>query len=193
MLCRLVVFLVVAALPCLAQYGSVINNCTIEGTWYGGSTVAYQLTVIPSTPAGHYSFIFDPMYVDPQVPMAAKVTGELVKHGDVYEGSMFLLGGGNQPPGPNYKMPDIIVGWNSMRLLDCNTIKNTIPFFGMYFGAGIWQPGTPWTGINWLRGKVPLLDPPDVDMIPVLTGDVKPIVETYHRVSTTINPYLLHH
>ena len=106
---------------------------------------------------------------------------------------MFLLGGGNQPPGPNYKMPDIIVGWNSMRLLDCNTIKNTIPFLGMYFGAGIWKPGTPWTGINWLRGKVPLLDPPDVDMIPVLTGDVKPIVETYHRVSTTINPYLLHH
>jgi hypothetical protein len=170
------------------------NNCTIAGTWYGGSVVAYQLTITPSAPGGHYSFIFDPMYVNPQAPLAAKVTGELIKRGDVYEGSMLSLAGGTIPPDQNYQMPDLAVGWNSMQLLDCNTIKNTIPFFGLYFGAGIWQPGTPWTGINWVSGgKVPLLDSPDVDLIPVLTGDVKPIVETYHRLQKTINPNLVHH
>ena len=42
--------------------------------------------------------------------------------------------------------------------------------------------------------RKPLVSPPDVDMIPVLTlGETKPIVETYRRLGTTIDPALLHH
>ena len=72
MLCRLVVFLVVAALPCLAQPG-MGNDCTIAGTWYGGSVVAYQMTVTPTTPAGHYIVMAEPMYVNPQAPSHCQI------------------------------------------------------------------------------------------------------------------------
>ena len=188
----LVLVAVCASLPCFAEDG-LGNNCTIAGTWYGGSVVAYQLTIDRADPTGHYSFTFDPIYVNPQAPLMAKVTGELEKHGRFFEGSMLSLSSSSQAPGPNYQMPDLNVGWNSMQLVDCNTIKNTIPFFGVYFGAGIWQPGSPWTGPAWIRGKVPLADPPDVDMIPILTGEMKPIVEIYHRLPYTINRELLHH
>jgi len=189
-------FFVVAALPCLAQNG-MGDNCTLAGTWYGGSVVAYQMTITPTTPAGHYIIMAEPMYVNPQAPLASKFTGQLVKRANVYEGSMLSLSGDKSfidlPPGTNSKMPDLEVGWSSMKLVDCNTIQNTIPFFGVYFGAGIWQPGTPWTGVQWTAsGKVPLRDAPDVDLIPILTGDVKPIFETYHRLTTTINPNFLH-
>ncbi|MGE5053216.1 MAG: hypothetical protein ACM3WP_03550 [Acidobacteriota bacterium] len=103
-------------------------------------------------------------------------------------------------PPPIGKLPDMLVGWFSMELVDCNTVKNTIPFFGAYFGApgpygmGIWEPGTPTSGVNWIAGgKVPLLDAPDVDMIPILTGGNTPIIETYHRLPSAIKPALLHH
>jgi len=197
-MCRHLLFLLIlTALTCVAQPG-MGNDCTIAGTWYGGSVVAYQMTVTPTTPAGHYIVMAEPMYVNPQAPLAAKYTGQLIKKADVYEGSILSLSGDksfiNLPPGTNPKMPDLEVGWETMKLVDCNTIQNTIPFFGIYFGAGIWQPGTPWTGVQWAAdGKVPLRDAPDIDLIPILTGDVKPILETYHRLTTTINPNFLHH
>ncbi len=205
MLRRVLVLLVLlAAMPCLAQEG-MGNGCTLAGTWYGGSVVAYQLTIVPSVPAGHYSIFAQGMYK--ATAITATVTGEVVKKGNAYEGSMLSLIGDdsfvNLPPGANGKMPDLNVGWQSIVMLDCNTIKNTIPFFGTYFGPpsppspfgkGIWEPGTPWSGVNWIAGgKVPLLDAPDVDLIPILTGDTKPIVETYHRLLQTVNPALLHH
>ncbi len=128
--------------------------------------------------------------------MTSTYAGEMVKVGDKFEGSVMALN--TQDPEysglpPYTTLPDIAVGWSSMEMLDCNTIKSTMPFLGLYLGASMWQPGTPWTGIAWLAGgKTPLVDPPDVDMIPVLTGDSKPIVETYHRVLRTVNPALLH-
>jgi hypothetical protein len=84
-------------------------------------------------------------------------------------------------------MPDINAVWSSMKLVDCNTIENRIPFFGVYFGSKIWQPG-----VNWLDpGKTPLRDDPDVDLLDILAGGM-PIVETYHRLFPTVNPTLLH-
>lgn len=190
-----------AALPCIAQQG-VGNRCTPAGTWYGGSVVAYHMTIVPTVPAGHYTIYFQGMYKASAI--TSVVTGSLVKRGDVYEGNMLSLTGDNsfvdQPPGTNGKMPDLNVGWLSIKMLDCNTLLNTIPFFGVYlgppspFGKGIWEPGTPVSGVKWVGdGKVPLLDAPDIDLIPVLTGDTKPIVETYHRLWQTVNPSLLHH
>jgi hypothetical protein len=120
-----------------------------------------------------------------------------VKNGKVYEGPTMSLttqdpAYSGPPPFPT--LPDLAVGWMSVEMVDCNTIKSTMPFLGVYSGASIWQPGTPWTGINWMpNAKTPLVDPPDVDLIPVLTGDVKPIVETYRRLPQTVKPALLHH
>ncbi len=196
MLRRVLVLLVLLApVPCLAQQG-VGNGCTLAGTWYGGSVVAYQLTIVPSVPAGHYSIFAQGVYK--AAAITTTVTGEVVKKDNAYEGSILSLIGDesfvNLPPGANGKMPDLEVAWQSIEMLDCNTIKNTIPFFGTYFGPPIWEPGTPWSGVNWIAGgKVPLLDAPDVDLIPILTGDTKPIVETYHRLLQTVNPALLHH
>ena len=188
-----ILFLLLAAIPCLAQEG-MGNECTLAGTWYGGSGVAYQLTIVPSTPAGHYTFVFKGMYVNPAAPLAADPSGELVKtgKGEVYEGSMLSLAGDKSfidlPPGANGKLPDLVAGWNSMELVDCNTIRNTIPFFGLYAGPLIWTPGSA-GGPNWIaNAKVPLLSEPDVDLIPVVTGGgTKPIVETYHRMPTNVN------
>jgi hypothetical protein len=50
----LVLLVLLANVPCLTQPGAG-NDCTLAGTWYGGSVVAYQLTIVPSVPAGHYT------------------------------------------------------------------------------------------------------------------------------------------
>ena len=92
-MCRHLLFLLIlTALTCVAQPG-MGNDCTIAGTWYGGSVVAYQMTVTPTTPAGHYIVMAEPMYVNPQAPLAAKYTGQLIKKADVYEGSILPLSG----------------------------------------------------------------------------------------------------
>ena len=117
-MCRHLLFLLIlTALTCVAQPG-MGNDCTIAGTWYGGSVVAYQMTVTPTTPAGHYIVMAEPMYVNPQAPLAAKYTGQLIKKADVYEGSILSLSGDKSfinLPGTNPKMPDLEVGWETMQ------------------------------------------------------------------------------
>lgn len=163
------------------------KKCTPAGVWYGGSVVAYQMTVIPAGPAGHYKGFAQGMYKDGA--MSTPYWGTFVKKGGKYEGSLMALYTAdpeflNAPPVG--KMPDIRVGWSSMEMLDCNTIRNTLPFFGQYNAANIWEPG-----VTWKNGKVPLVDTPDVDLLNVLNGG-RPIVETYHRLSETLNPALIH-
>jgi hypothetical protein len=156
--------------------------------------VAYQTTITQAGPAGHYTVTAQPMYKNSV--MSTLYAGMSVKNGNVYEGNGMSLSTQDPDflnPPPIGKLPDIVAGWFVMEMIDCNTIRNTIPFLGIYFGASIWQPGTPWTGISWLpNAKTPLSSPPDVDLIPILTGDIKPIVETYHRLPETVNPDLLH-
>lgn len=164
------------------------NQCTPAGVWYGGSVVAYHMTIIPAGPAGHFTVFAEGMYKNSV--MNTVYTGELVKTDNVYEGSLMQLTTSDPDflnPPPIGKMPDIASGWSSMKMLDCDTIQNTIPFFGLYFASNIWQPGVVWS----LNGKVPLVDAPDVDLLNVLTGG-HPIVETYHRLARSINPTLLH-
>jgi hypothetical protein len=192
--------LLIASATSFAQQGKG-NQCTPDGVWYGGSKVAYRFTIIPAGPAGHYVTFAEGMYKNSV--MTTMFAGELAKAGDKYEGTLMALNTQDPAyagPPPYAALPNIAVGWASIEMLDCNTMMNTIPFYGMYFGApsqagpGIWEPGTPWTGISWVEdGKVPFVDPPDVDLIVMATGDTKPIVETYHRVLRTVNPDLLHH
>ena len=182
-----------AVLPCLAQQDQS-NACTPEGTWYGGSVVAYFMTIVPAGADGQFTATAQPMYKN--AVMSTGYSGSMKQNGNVYEGPTMSLttqdpAYSGPPPFPN--LPDLAVGWMSLEMLDCNTIRNTLPFFGQYLGASIWKPGTPWTGIEWLPNpKIPLVSPPDVDLIPILTGDTRPIVETYRRLPRSVNPALLH-
>lgn len=187
------VLLVLIATGAFAQQGKE-NGCTIAGTWYGGSVVAYSMTITQSGPAGHYVTYAEGMYKTSI--LSTGYAGTLDKKGKKFVGAGMALETTNPEylsPPPFQTLPDLVAAWFSMELVDCNTIRNTIPFFGTYFGVGIWQPGSPWSGVNWLSGgKVPMVDAPDLDMIPLLTGDTKPIVETYHRLPSKVNPALLH-
>ena len=181
----------------VAQQGP--SECTLAGTWYGGSVVAYQMTITPALPSPVIAFgpylafgdtyivHFDGMYKN--AVLNTSYTGLLKKNGTRYEGMAMALVT-NDPdflkPPPIGKMPDLLVGMNSFELVDCNSIRNTMPFFGRYFAASIWNPGVEWLGV-----KTPLVDAPDVDMLNMLTGG-QPVIETYHRLPQTINPHLLH-
>jgi hypothetical protein len=188
-----VLLVLLAAVPCLAD-DDRDNGCTLTGTWYGGSVVAYHMTVSPAGAAGQYMVTFQGMYK--ASVLNTMYAGTLVKKGKVYQGSFMALETGDpdflKPP-PIGKLPDIVAGWSFIEFIDCNTIRNTIGVYGVYLGLYTWEPGTPWTGVKWLpNAKVPLSSPPDVDLIPILTGGTKPIVETYRRLPQTVNPALLH-
>ena len=162
-------------------------GCDLAGTWYGGSVVAYHMTIVPTRVPDRYTVSFQGMYKNSVMNTA--FTGELARKQGRYQGSFLQLTTGDPAflnPPPIGKLPDIRVGWTSMKLVDCDTIENVIPFYGTYFGSTIWQPGIVWLD----QGKVPLVDPPDVDILALLGG--KAVVETYHRLLKTINPDLLY-
>ncbi len=157
------------SIAAVAQQGKG-TPCTPAGVWYGGSVVAYRMTITPMGPAGHYRVFTEGMYKN--AVMTTMWSGQIEKHGKLYEGTISALNtqdlAYNGPP-PFANLPDIAAGWFTFELLNA------------------------WTGIHWLpNAKVPMHDVPDVDLIPVLTGDLKPIIETYRRVSPTVNPSLLH-
>lgn len=177
--------LLLSASPLLAE--GPPRSCDLTGTWYGGSIVAYQMTIVPAG-SGHYSVIAEGMYKNSV--MNTIYTGLVARKHNRYEGPLMQLTTSDpdflKPPAEIGKMPDIIAAWSSMELADCNTIQNTIPFFGIYFGGPIGQSGIVWVP----PGKIPLLDPPDFNLLLPITGGA-PIKETYHRLPRTINPALL--
>jgi hypothetical protein len=159
------------------------SDCGIAGTWYGGSVVAYQMTIIPTVWPDRYTVYSDPMFTDGT--KNTLYTGTLVKRGQLYEGSLLQMTS-NDPAFATFPptlglMPDINAGWVSMKLVGCNTVSSLIPFFGLYLSNSVW------TG-----QKTPMIDAPDVDLLNVLNGG-KPIIETYHRLPATVNRALLHH
>jgi hypothetical protein len=179
--------LLLSASPLLAE--GPPRSCDLTGTWYGGSIVAYHMTVVPAAKPGHFTVIAQGMYKDSV--MNTVYTGQVAKKHDRYEGPLMQLSTSDDaflgPPPLIGKMPDIIAGWTSMKLVDCNTIESRIPFFGLYAGSGIWEPGIVWK----TDGKVPLVAAPDLDLLDFL-NEGKPIKETYHRLLNTVNRDLLH-
>jgi len=118
--------------------------------------------------------------------------GKVEKKGEFYVGSLMQLATNDTDflnPPPIGKMPDLNVVWSEMQMqmVDCDTIKTTIPFFGYYFASHLWQPGIVWNP----KGKIPLFDVPDIDRLDMLAGGA-PIIESYHRVAESVNPKLLH-
>ena len=187
MLRRIVVVFILVAIssfvsPCFAQQGQG-NECTIAGNWIGGSVVAYQMTIIPINPSGHYMVLTQPGFTEGT--LATMFTQTVVKHGDVYEGGGVQLYSENPAfasgPPTLFLMPDVHVLWSSMKLTDCNTLTTSIPFFGLYFADGIFSGTT-----------VPFVTPLDVDLVNVLNGGM-PITESYRRLPTTKPaPELMH-
>ena len=121
----IIVLIIGLAASVSAQQGKG-NNCNITGTWYGGSVVAYKMTISENVPGGTYTVVFEGMYKNSV--MNTTYTTTLVRKGNRYEGSGLALVTQDPDflnPPPIGKLPDILVGWFSMDLLDCNTIKNT--------------------------------------------------------------------
>ncbi len=178
----LLLLVILFAVASVAQQGPG-NECTIAGTWYGGSVVAYQMTIIPIQPAGHYMVLTQAGFTDAK--FTTMYSGISEKKGDGYEGTFMQFYSDNEAfttaPPTILLFPDLRVGYSIMKLTDCNTISNYIPFFGVYFGYRVWA------------GEVtPFVSPLDFDFLDLLSNG-KPIRETYHRIPNSINPALLHH
>ncbi len=179
--------LLLSASQVLAEPGPP-RSCDLAGTWYGGSVVAYQMTIVPAAAPGRYTVFFQGMYKNSVMNTA--FTGELARKHDRYQGPFMQLSTSDPDflnPPPIGKLPNVVAGWTSMELVDCNTIENRIPLFGVYLSGNIWQPGVVWA----TPGKTPLHDAPDVDLLDLLHGG-SPVVETYRRLPKTVNPALLH-
>jgi hypothetical protein len=103
------------------------------------------MTIIPTSPAGHYIVFAEGMYKNSVMNTA--YTGKVEKKGELYVGPLMQLATSDPDflnPPPIGKMPDLNVVWSEIEMVDCNTIKNTVPFFGYYFASNLWQPGIVW-------------------------------------------------
>lgn len=165
---------VLLSVSCVAQgYGKV---CDITGTWLGGGDPAspsYQFTITPVA-AGRYS-TFAQSVIDPGV-RATDYTGELRKTGaTTYMQSALSLWEITPEAAEFYydtfgivvddlSKPEVDAVYGTLEMIDCDTIQNTITWFGIY--------------VPMEEGKSAFVTEPDFDII-TLIGE--PIVETYHR------------
>jgi hypothetical protein len=167
------VFLAIAV-PAFAQ--GVGNNCDISGTWYGGSDPAspYLWTITPMA-GGRYSSVAQQAYPFSLIPQYAGTTNwsiDIMKvNARKYEGYgmsywVYRWTGLDQP-----QLPELDVVRSRLRLVDCNTIENTIDVFVVYFSFDS-------------MSMTPFVTPPDLDILAEYT-EGEPIVETYRRMPTS--------
>jgi len=155
----LIMCCVFLSVSCLAQSSA---SCSPVGTWYGGSDVKYLMTITPITGE---RFSTRAEVVLPLVllgyPAWTSWSGEFNKSNRgryvVQEISMYTSSTEVPPPANSYEV-DAVRG--SMQFIDCDNIKMTYDFYGLYFDLN----------------KVPFVDPPDVSV------DAGGIVETYRRM-----------
>ena len=159
----LIVACALLVLPTLAQNP---NNCSLAGTWYGGSDYKYMMTIIPS--AGEkFAARAEAVYSNLAWGYQAWTSwsGEVVRGSDgryvVQEISMFTTSTDPHPP-PNSFELDGVRG--SIAFLNCDRIQISYNFFAAYFDLG----------------KVPFVDQPDLNYLP--PGG---LVETYRRMPLT--------
>ncbi|HXY41219.1 MAG TPA: hypothetical protein VEQ10_16210, partial [Vicinamibacteria bacterium] len=84
--------LLLSSSPLLAEVDTP-RSCDLTGTWYGGSIVAYQMTIVPAVPPGHYTVVAQGMYKNSVMNTA--YTGELARKRNRYEGPLLQLTTGN--------------------------------------------------------------------------------------------------
>lgn len=177
MLIGTAVFLAIA-IPGFAQ--GVGTNCDISGTWYGGSdpNTPYLWTMTPMA-GGRYSSVAQQAFPFSLMPQYAGVTNWSIdvnklnaREYEAYGMSYWVYRWAdlNQP-----QLPELDVVRSHIQFVDCNTIKNTIDVFVVYFA---FDSAT----------MTPFVTPADVDVLAEF-NDGAPIVETYHRMPTTLSGF----
>ena len=166
--------LLAAAVPGFAQGAG--TNCDIAGTWYGGSdpNTPYIWTITPMV-GGRYSSVAQQAYPFSLIAEYAGTTNwaiDITKlNARDYESYgmsywTYRWAGTDQP-----QLPELDIVRSRLRLVDCNTIENTIDAFAVYFHFNS-------------TSMTPFVTPPDLDLLELFTGG-DPIVETYHRMPTS--------
>ncbi len=142
------------------------KECTIAGTWYGGSEVKYLATITPIT-GERFSARFELVASLQYIPYSAWTSwsGEFRKAQVGYVGqsvSMYTTSPAFPPSGDSYEVDAVR---SSLEFIDCDNITITYDFYGIYLDLN----------------KVPFVDQPD------LGGDIPApgMVESYHRVPNT--------
>lgn len=159
----LIICCVFLSISCIAQSPAA---CSPVGTWYGGSEVKYLGTIDPIT-GERVSARFEVVGSLQSLGFAAWTSwsGQFSKaKAGLYVGQYISMYTNSFafPPAPNSYELDAV--HNSMEFIDCDNIKITYDFYGVYFDLN----------------KVPFVDPPDAG------GDIPGgFVETYHRVPST--------
>lgn len=177
LLAILVLLAVAVAIPCSAQ--GVGKSCDISGTWYGGSDPAFQyLWTITPLNAGRYSSVTQPGFDNRPFGYITWTnwTGEITRVDartyDSYGMSYWVWAPGAAPDGVNAALPEVDIVHSRLRLVDCNTMTSTIDLYAGYF--------------SFTPEKTPFVTPPDVDWLQVLYPGVTTLMETYHRMPTTL-------
>ncbi len=171
------------AIPCVAQGTGTTAGCNISGTWYGGSPDApspYYQGVITSIGANRFSALFQ--FV-PEIQSLGYLhgtnwTGEFSKTDPhSYSGmlfSMYHIDGTKMaafPPGVDPTLPELdVIQINNVEILDCDTIKFTYGILVVYYN---------------LTYDIKPLETVPVEPSFTLTFD-PPMVEVYHRMSTSV-------
>ena len=167
-----------AIIPCLAQDPQNHKNCSLIGTWLGGSDPSgipyYQMTITPEVD-GRLLVAYQAMY-DPGTHYTSW-TGEAKKgkgkNYTEYALATYII---TQAMADFYRSLGIQVDpgtfeadgiYTRARLLDCNTIQSTITWFGWY--------------IPIMGDTVPFVTQPQIEFIRDFNGG-QPIVEIYHRI-----------
>lgn len=157
-------FLLLFSVPGFPQ--GVGNSCDISGTWYGGSDPAFPY-LLSFTPvgAGRYYSSGQNGYDVHQFGYSAATAwvGETIKNGsttfDSYIMSYWITEGA--------PLPELDIVHSRITFIDCDTFTSTIDIFGGYF--------------SFTPDRTPFVTPPDLSF---LSGG--PIIETYHRMPTTL-------
>jgi hypothetical protein len=164
--------------PCGAQ--GVGKSCDISGTWYGGSDPAFQyLWTITPTGAGRYSVLYQPGFDNRPFGYVTWTTwaGEVVKIDartyDAYGMSYWVWAPGAAPAGVDETLPEVDIVHSRVQLIDCNTLTASLDVYAGYF--------------SFTPAKTPFVTPPDIDWLQILYGGAT-VVETYHRMPTTLAP-----
>jgi hypothetical protein len=164
------VILLLFSIPGFAQ--GVGTSCDISGTWYGGSDPAYQyLWTISPMAGGRYNSLVQPGFDNRPFGYItwSNWSGEILKIDartyDQYAMSYFVWAPGSAPEGVDGTLPEVDIVRSRIRLVDCNTLTNSIDVYAGYY--------------NFTPEKTPFVTPVDFDF---LAGGV--LVETYHRMPT---------
>ncbi len=172
------VILLIFSIPSFAQ--GVGTGCDISGTWYGGNDPAFQyLWTISPMAGGRYSSVVQPGFDNHPFGYITWSTwsGELIKiNARTYDQQAMsywvwdLQKPELLPPGVNPTLPEVDIVRSRVKLLDCNTLTNTIDVYAGYY--------------NFTPEKIPFVTPADVDYLRVLYPGITTLVETYHRMPT---------